>query len=84
MPNKFRPVFFISDMASTDHERRTAELTTQLRDWTNRAARGECAWICSDCAVTFETGMPDACAHGHESCTKLIERDKAEAAREVK
>jgi hypothetical protein len=28
-------------------------------DWTMKAARGECAWICSDCCGHFPEGMPD-------------------------
>lgn len=49
------------------------------QEWTMRAARGECGWICADCCVSFPEGMPDACEHSHESCTAIIERDKAAA-----
>ena len=45
-------------------------------EWTMRAARGECAWICSDCCMSFPDGMPDACAHDNQQCTNLIARDK--------
>ena len=48
-------------------------------EWTMRAARGECAWICSDCCVTFPDGMPDACAHDIQQCTSIITRDKMSA-----
>lgn len=48
-------------------------------DWTMRAARGECSWICADCCCTFPDGMPDACEHGHQGCTDIITRDKADA-----
>lgn len=48
-------------------------------EWTMRAARGECSWICSDCCTTFPSGMPNECAHGHQSCTDIIARDKLEA-----
>lgn len=50
------------------------------QEWTMRAARGECSWVCSDCCMTFPAGMPDACAHGQQVCTDIITRDKAEAA----
>ena len=52
--------------------------TTQ--DWTMKAARGECPWVCADCCVTFSSGMPDACVHGHQGCTDIITRDKLDAA----
>jgi hypothetical protein len=50
------------------------------REWEMRAARGECGWICGDCCVSFPNGMPDACEHGHQSCTDIIQRDKRDAA----
>ncbi|WP_316150453.1 hypothetical protein [Cupriavidus sp. BIC8F] len=49
------------------------------QDWTMRAARDECSWVCSDCCMTFPEGMPDECAHGHQGCTDIIKRDKADA-----
>jgi len=49
------------------------------REWEMRAARGECSWICSDCCMTFSGGMPDTCAHGHQTCTDIIQRDKQQA-----
>ena len=52
-------------------------LNKQTNEWTDRAARGECSWICSDCCQSFPLGMPDACEHGHQSCTDIIQRDKA-------
>lgn len=48
-------------------------------EWTARAARGECAWICPDCGATFSEGMPDQCEWGHQSCTDLNARDKRNA-----
>ena len=48
-------------------------------EWTMRAARGECAWICSDCCMSFLGGMPDACGHDSQRCTDIIARDKADA-----
>ncbi|MDD2879700.1 MAG: hypothetical protein PHQ58_04620 [Rhodoferax sp.] len=46
------------------------------QEWTMQAAKGMCAWICSDCCASFPEGMPDACAHGHQGCTDIIQRDK--------
>ncbi|EMO4357147.1 hypothetical protein APA66_24435 [Pseudomonas aeruginosa] len=50
-------------------------------EWTDRAARGECGWICSDCCCSDPKGMPDECFHGHASCTAIIKRDKMRAMR---
>ena len=50
------------------------------REWTAKAARGECGWICSDCCCSFPEGMPDECANGDQRCTDIIKRDKVEAA----
>jgi hypothetical protein len=59
--------------ATVEHMNRVTQ------DWTLRAARGECGWICADCCVSFPAGMPDACEHGHQACTDIIQRDKREA-----
>lgn len=56
-----------------------SEMDLLTNEWTAQAARGETAWICSDCCCTFSDGMPDACVHGHQGCTDLIQRDKASA-----
>jgi hypothetical protein len=48
-------------------------------DWTLRAARGECGWVCADCCQSFPYGMPDKCIYGHEDCTDIITRDKIAA-----
>jgi hypothetical protein len=62
-----------------------APLNQSTRDWEMRAARGECAWICSSCCVTFPEGMPDRCPHSDDNgCTDLIKRDRAEAQALVK
>lgn len=53
-----------------------AIMDSRMLDWTLRAARGECGWVCADCCQSFSEGMPDACCHGHESCTSIIKRDK--------
>lgn len=55
-------------------------LNKATREWEMRAARGECGWVCADCCCTFPKGMPDACEHGHQYCTDIIQRDKREAA----
>jgi hypothetical protein len=55
------------------------EMNRKTRDWTMRAARGECGWVCADCSYSFPDRMPDQCAHGDERCTKIIARDKAAA-----
>lgn len=49
------------------------------REWEMRAARGECGWICSSCCDSYPKGMPDACGHGHQECTDIIQRDKRNA-----
>lgn len=55
------------------------QMNKSTQEWTMRAARGECGWICADCSMSFPAGMPDACEHGHQSCTDIIQRDKREA-----
>ena len=55
------------------------ELNKATIDWTIKSARGECAWICADCGCRFQEGMPDECIHGHQRCTDIIKRDKADA-----
>lgn len=50
-----------------------------FRDMTEKAARGECAWCCSDCCSFFAEGMPDKCPHNCQQCTDIIQRDKAAA-----
>lgn len=56
-----------------------AVMDQQMRDWTMKAARGECAWLCSDCCCGDNAGMPDECIHGQEWCTQIIQRDKQQA-----
>lgn len=56
-----------------------SEMDRLTTEWTMQAARGECAWVCGDCCCTFPAGMPDACEHGHQGCTDIIQRDKADA-----
>lgn len=62
-----------------DIDKTLSEMNRITAEWTMRAARGECSWICSDCCVTFPDGMPNECAHGHDGCTRIIKRDKKDA-----
>ena len=57
------------------------QLDHAMQQWTLKAARMECSWICADCSMTFPDGMPDKCEHGHQGCTDIIQRDKAEASK---
>jgi hypothetical protein len=67
-------------IATKDNLEKTLTMMDKAtHQWTLRAARGECSWICSDCSVTFKDGMPDECLHGHRGCTDIIKRDKAQA-----
>jgi len=59
-------------------------LDNATREWELKAARGECGWVCADCSMSFPSGMPNECAHGHASCTSLIHRDKAAASAATK
>ncbi len=56
-------------------------LNKETKEWTMRAARMECDWICSDCGGHDSRGMPDECFHGNDRCTAIIRRDKALAHR---
>ncbi|MEM5429385.1 hypothetical protein [Cupriavidus oxalaticus] len=62
-----------------DFSEAVASMDKLTQEWTMRAARGECSWICADCCMSFPEGMPAECAHGHQSCTDIIKRDKADA-----
>lgn len=73
-------MFFIAE--NNDETIEIMNKTT--REWTMKAARGECGWICSDCSVSFGDGMPDECLHKYEGCTKIIQRDKALALGDTK
>lgn len=56
-----------------------AGMNEVMRDYTMRAARGECSWICASCSCSEQSGMPDECMHGHQDCTDIITRDKKAA-----
>lgn len=53
------------------------------QDWTSKAARGECAWVCASCCQLFPEGMPDRCPNQAPDCTEIIQRDKAGAMKGV-
>lgn len=74
------PGIFIA-LADESLDATIATMDKITQEWTMRAARGECPWVCSDCCMTFPSGMPDECAHGHQGCTDIIKRDKADAQR---
>ncbi len=66
-----------------DLDQAIAAMDKATNYWTMQAARGECGWVCADCCCSFTEGMPDECAHGHQKCTDIIQRDKAQASAEV-
>ena len=66
---------FVSPLHNT--EKLFAAMNSIFNEFTDRAARGECQWICSDCCCSFDDGMPDVCVHGDARCTEIIKRDKA-------
>lgn len=66
---------------NTADDQITGQLDSAMKQWTLKAARGECSWICADCCQTFLEGMPDKCEHGHQHCTDIIQRDKAGASK---
>lgn len=59
-----------------------AALDKATYEWEMRAARGECAWICSSCCTHFSEGMPDTCPHKAKGCDEILQRDKLEANKE--
>jgi len=75
---------FITTATGKALDEHVSAMDKATQQWTLRAARGECAWVCAGCCFTFPDGMPDACEYGHQSCTDIIARDKADAQREVK
>jgi hypothetical protein len=55
------------------------DMGEEMRDYTDRAARKECAWICSSCGGLDSNGMPDECFGKDEWCNNVIKIDKARA-----
>lgn len=76
-------VFIVSYSKTKDDLNHQIEMMNKLtKAWEMRAARGECSWVCGDCCVSFVEGMPNACVHGHQSCTDIIESYKIAATKE--
>jgi hypothetical protein len=73
------PGIFVTSSSGETLEQHIQALDKATSEWTLRAARGECSWVCADCCVVFPDGMPDACEHGHQGCTDIIQRDKRDA-----
>jgi len=71
----------IITIAVNPTDEQISQLDTAMQQWTLKAARGECSWICADCSMTFPDGMPDQCEHGHQGCTDIIKRDKEVASK---
>lgn len=72
----------ITELPATELDAHISEMDKATRAWTDRAARGECGWVCSDCCYSFKEGMPDQCEHGNQWCTDIIKRDKLRAMRD--
>lgn len=72
-------VVSITEIKASDLPAYISQMDVLTREWTMRAARGECGWVCSDCCYTFNEGMPDECCHGNVRCTEIIQRDKLTA-----
>ncbi len=77
-------LFVVNSEDQTKLQETMVYLDKVVHDWTLRAARMECSWICADCCMTFPGGMPNSCAHDHQGCTDIIKRDKAEANEKIK
>ena len=73
------PGVFVANADGDSLKEVISNMDIATRAWESRAARGECAWICADCCVTFPDGMPDECEWGHSSCTEIIVHDKIQA-----
>lgn len=71
----------VTEMPASELPEYLEGMNRMMRDWTDKAARGECPWVCADCCYTFNEGMPDQCYHGVEACTGIIRRDKLRAMR---
>jgi hypothetical protein len=72
----------ITEMPANKLPEYISALDKATREWTDRAARGECGWFCSGCCMSDNAGMPDECFHKNEQCTAIIQRDKRNAMRE--
>jgi hypothetical protein len=72
------PGIFVGNLTA-DVEQQFESIDKATTEWTFKGARNECGWICCDCCICFPDGMPDSCAHGHQRCTDIIQRDKRNA-----
>jgi hypothetical protein len=72
----------ITEMPASEFPAYLEVMNKEVREWTDRAARGECGWICSDCCCFDPKGTPDSCWWGNQQCTEIIKRDKLRAMRE--
>jgi hypothetical protein len=70
-------MLFVTD--SEKKEEVLSQMDKITRSWEDKAVRGECSWICSDCGMSFNDGMPDVCAYDHQVCTDILSRDKERA-----
>lgn len=66
-------------MLNKDLSKTLKVMNKATNEWTMKAARGECAWVCSDCGCSFPSGMPDTCEYDDQRCTDIIQRDKKDA-----
>lgn len=48
-------------------------LTEKTHQWELDAAKGLCAWCCSDCCIIFKEGMPTECPHKIKECTEILQ-----------
>lgn len=80
----FQPSVTVAPVNAQNKDALVKSMDSAMQDWTLRAARGECGWICADCCQGFSDGMPDACCHGNQWCTDIIRRDKTAAQKELK
>ncbi|MDQ7981940.1 hypothetical protein QYH69_32470 [Paraburkholderia sp. SARCC-3016] len=78
-PDERAPLPGVVVVSGSVDESTIAQMDAVTDDWTARAARGECGWICADCGQSFPDGMPDKCMHGNQRCTDIITRDKRAA-----
>lgn len=69
----------ITEMAAQEFPDHLERMNQGMRQWTDRAARGECGWICADCLLSEPKGMPDECFCKNQRCTEIIQRDKRNA-----
>lgn len=69
----------VTEMPAGELPKYISAMDKATREWTAKAARGECGWICSDCCMSDPKGMPDECFHVNPRCTEIIQRDKREA-----